>query len=70
MATVTGWNDKSHLDVMAEIKGALNTILRDPLLSDTGPAITSEEIGATIALLRGQALTLQLRFFDGQTICN
>lgn len=55
---------------MAEIKGALNTILRDPLLSDTGPAITSEEIGATIALLRGQALTLQLRFFDGQTICN
>ena len=58
----------SHVQVLAEISGALKALQKDPLLSDIGPCMNPEEIDASIALLRGQALKLQLRFFDNQTL--
>ena len=61
---------KSHFEVVAEIQSRLSTVLQDPLLSDIGPGITPEDLRASIALLRGQALTLQLRLYDDQSIRN
>ncbi|CAI8048228.1 U11/U12 small nuclear ribonucleoprotein 25 kDa protein [Geodia barretti] len=68
MAKKTEWSGRSHLEVLSEIKTRLTTVLKDPLLSDIGTDATSEDLSASIALLRGQALTLQLRCYDDQSL--
>ena len=70
MAKKTECSDRSHPEVLSEIKTRLTTVLKDPLLSDIGTDATSEDLSASIALLRGQALTLQLRCYDDQSLRN
>ena len=64
------WNVKSHVQVLTEIRRALGVLLDDPLLPDVSPGVTPEEIDTKLALLRGRALTLLLRFYDDSTIRN
>lgn len=65
---VMEWSGKSHVEVVAEARGAIHRLLQDPLLSDLGPEVTPDEVSSQLALLQGRALTLQLRMYHDQII--
>ena len=58
----------SHVELLAEIRGGIASLLSDPLLSDVSPCSRPEEIDASLALLRGRALVLELRFHRDRTL--
>ena len=51
---------KSHVDVVADVRGAVRLLLQDPLLKDLNSDITPDEISSQLALLQGHAFTLSL----------
>ena len=62
------WSGKSHLEVVAEVRGAVRQLLQDPLLHDLPPDVTPEEAGSRLAVVQGRALTLQLRTYQDRII--
>ena len=60
---------KSHVDVVADVRGAVRLLLQDPLLKDLNSDITPDEISSQLALLQGHAFTLSLGTYHNRTIC-
>lgn len=59
---------KPHVEVVADVRKSIERLLQDPLLNDLGRNVTPDEVSSQLALLQGRALTLQLRFYNENTI--
>jgi hypothetical protein len=64
-----GYSGKSHVEVAADVGGAILLLLQDPLLTDLRSDVTPDEISSQLALLQGRAFTLRLRTYQDQAIC-